>query len=64
MPLHNQVEYYGQRDTALARAGLKSLSNTMAGIYAIPFKTGISLQFSFSGQSIPNREAVREAKGD
>jgi len=35
----------------------------MAGLYFIPFKTGISLQFSFSGQSIPNRVAVKEEKG-
>merc|ERR1712137_83619 len=27
------------------------------------FKTGISLQFSFSGQSIPNRDDVKEEKG-
>ena len=35
----------------------------LRGIYFIPFKTGISLQFSFSGQSIPNREDVKQAKG-
>merc|ERR1712113_549217 len=40
-----------------------ALSNTMAGIYFIPFKTGASLQFSFSGQSIPNRDDVAEEKG-
>ena len=39
----------------MRQAGLRALSNTFAGIYFIPFKTGISLQFSFSGQSIPNR---------
>ena len=33
------------------------------GIYFIPFKTGASLQFSFSGQSIPNRVEVSAAKG-
>jgi hypothetical protein len=52
-----------ERNTALSKAGLTALSNTMAGIYFIPFKTGISLQFSFSGQSIPNREDVKQAKG-
>jgi len=57
------MAYYVQRDTPLARSGLTALSNTMAGIYFIPFKTGISLQFSFSGQSIPNRENVKEEKG-
>merc|ERR1712176_163076 len=29
----------------------------------MPFKTGISLQVSFSGQSIPNRVEVSEEKG-
>ena len=38
-------------------------SAELRGIYFIPFKTGISLQFSFSGQSIPNREDVKQAKG-
>ena len=50
--------FYRARDTPLARSGLKALSTTMAGIYFIPFKTGASLQFSFSGQSIPNRVEV------
>jgi hypothetical protein len=57
------MAYYESRDTPLARGGLAALKNTLAGIYFIPFKTGISLQFSFSGQSIPNRDAVRVAKG-
>jgi len=55
--------FYRERDTPLARSGLKALSTTMAGIYFIPFKTGASLQFSFSGQSIPNRVEVSAAKG-
>ena len=55
--------FYRERDTPLARSGLKALSATMAGIYFIPFKTGASLQFSFSGQSIPNRVDVSAAKG-
>ena len=55
--------FYRARDTPLARSGLKALSNTSAGIYFIPFKTGASLQFSFSGQSIPNRVEVSAAKG-
>lgn len=57
------MAYYTKRDTPLSRRGLTALSNTMAGIYFIPFKTGMSLQFSFSGQSIPNRENVKEEKG-
>ena len=35
----------------------------MAGIYYIPFKTGCSLVFSYSGQSIPNRLDVKKEKG-
>jgi len=57
------MAYYKTRDTELSKGGLTALANTMAGIYFIPFKTGISLQFSFSGQSIPNRVAVKEEKG-
>eukprot|EP00928_Gymnodinium_smaydae_P078373 TRINITY_DN6224_c0_g2_i2.p1 TRINITY_DN6224_c0_g2~~TRINITY_DN6224_c0_g2_i2.p1 ORF type:complete len:586 (-),score=139.03 TRINITY_DN6224_c0_g2_i2:191-1948(-) len=57
------MKFYTERDTPLARRGLNALSNTMAGIYFIPFKTGISLQFSFSGQSIPNREDIKEQMG-
>ena len=56
-------EYFEGRGTALAKDGLKALSNTLAGIYYIPFKTGIALQFSFSGQSIPNRIDVKNDKG-
>ena len=33
--------FYRRRDTPLARDGLQALSNTMAGIYFIPFKTGV-----------------------
>merc|ERR1719235_2723312 len=57
------MEFYSARKTDLSRGGLTALANTMAGIYFIPFKTGISLQFSFSGQSIPNREDVKQEKG-
>jgi len=57
------MRFFEARATKLALGGLTALSNTMAGIYFIPFKTGISLQFSFSGQSIPNREKVKQAKG-
>lgn len=57
------MEWFASRDTPLSRAGLTALGNTLAGIYFIPFKTGISLQFSFSGQSIPNRVEVKEEKG-
>lgn len=56
-------DYFQQRGTPIARDGLTALTNTLAGIYYIPFKTGISLQFSFSGQSIPNRENIKVEKG-
>lgn len=59
----HMVEYFKGRNTKIANAGLTALQNTMAGIYYIPFKTGISLQFSFSGQSIPNRQDVAVEKG-
>ena len=55
--------YFKTRETPIAKNGLTALSNTLAGIYYIPFKTGISLQFSFSGQSIPNRQNVATEKG-
>ena len=56
-------EYYAGRDSKLSKDGLTALSNTMAGIYYIPFKTGCSLVFSYSGQSIPNRLDVKKDKG-
>jgi hypothetical protein len=60
---HRMMTFYSSRDTPLAKSGLAALANTMAGIYFIPFKTGASLVFSFSGQSIPNREQVKVEKG-
>ena len=57
------MKYYEGRGTPLAERGLAALATTQCGIYFIPFKTGISLQFSFSGQSIPNRVQVKEEKG-
>jgi hypothetical protein len=59
----HMMTYFQGRDTKISRDGLSALANTMAGIYYIPFKTGISLQFSFSGQSIPNRDDVKVEKG-
>ena len=56
-------KYYSSRETRLSADGLTALSNTMAGIYYIPFKTGCSLVFSYSGQSIPNRLDVKKEKG-
>jgi hypothetical protein len=59
----HMMTFFQGRDTKISNDGLSALANTMAGIYYIPFKTGISLQFSFSGQSIPNREEVKVEKG-
>jgi len=56
-------DYYQTRDTKLSKDGLQALASTMAGIYYIPFKTGCSLVFSYSGQSIPNRLDVKKEKG-
>ena len=56
-------DFFRARGTAIASDGLGALANTLAGIYYIPFKTGIALQFSFSGQSIPNRINVKNEKG-
>ena len=52
------MDYFSNRNTIISNNSLTALGNTMAGIYYIPFKTGISLQFSFSGQSIPNRQDI------
>jgi hypothetical protein len=59
----HMMEYFQGRNTKISNDGLSALANTMAGIYYIPFKTGISLQFSFSGQSIPNRDDIKIEKG-
>lgn len=62
--IHSLIcKYYKSRKTSLSADGLTALSNTIAGIYYIPFKTGCSLVFSYSGQSIPNRLDVKKDKG-
>ena len=62
--IHGHIcAYYKGRGTPLSRDGLTALANTSAGIYYIPFKTGCSLVFSYSGQSIPNRLDVKKEKG-
>ncbi|EDQ91547.1 uncharacterized protein MONBRDRAFT_31533 [Monosiga brevicollis MX1] len=57
------VEYFRQRKTDLSQKGLFALSASLAGIYYLPFQSGMSLHFRFSGQSIPNRSAVKNEKG-
>ena len=49
------MQYFEQRPGRLAREGLAGLRASMAGIYYVPFVTGVSLHFRFAGQSIPNR---------
>jgi len=59
----HMINYFKSRETSLCKAGLSALSNCMSAIYYIPFQAGMSLHFRFSGQSIPNRANVKEAKG-
>jgi hypothetical protein len=60
---NTMMEYFQRRNTTISNNSLTALRNTMVGIYYIPFKTGMSLQFSFSGQSVPNRTEVSKEKG-
>lgn len=57
------VDYFKLRDAQISRDGLNALSSSFAAIYYIPFQTGMSLHFRFSGQSIPNRSQVKTEKG-
>eukprot|EP01006_Ploeotia_vitrea_P029425 TRINITY_DN61974_c0_g1_i1.p1 TRINITY_DN61974_c0_g1~~TRINITY_DN61974_c0_g1_i1.p1 ORF type:complete len:550 (-),score=88.97 TRINITY_DN61974_c0_g1_i1:1577-3226(-) len=57
------VEYFKTRDSPICKSGLHALGASHAAIFYIPFQTGMSLHFRFSGQSIPNRSDVKEAKG-
>jgi hypothetical protein len=56
-------EYFAKRDTPLSKAGLGALASSAAAIFYIPFVTGMSLHFRFSGQSIPNRSDVKNEHG-
>eukprot|EP00730_Choanoeca_flexa_P012726 TRINITY_DN4561_c0_g1_i1.p1 TRINITY_DN4561_c0_g1~~TRINITY_DN4561_c0_g1_i1.p1 ORF type:complete len:553 (+),score=159.79 TRINITY_DN4561_c0_g1_i1:51-1709(+) len=60
---HHMVEYFKARNTDLSNKGLYALGGCLAGIYYLPFQSGMSLHFRFSGQSIPNRSAVKNEKG-
>jgi len=57
------VQYFGNRNTNLSKKGLFALENSFAAIYYLPFQSGMSLHFRFSGQSIPNSSEVRDEKG-
>ena len=57
LPLVQDVlaAYYQRRPGRLAQEGLAGLRSSMAGIYYVPFVTGVSMHFRFAGQSIPTR---------
>jgi hypothetical protein len=57
------IDFYKPRDTELGKKGVKALTNSFAGIYYVPARTGMSLHFRFAGQSIPNRTEIRAQKG-
>lgn len=57
------VGYFSKRDSDLARNSIGALKKSHAGIYYLPFQSAMSLNFRFSGQSIPNRTEVREKCG-
>ena len=62
--IHNlMVSYFEGRNHILSRNGLKALKGSYAGIYYLPFQSGQSLHFRFSGQRIPNRPEVKASKG-
>lgn len=57
------IAYYEPSPSEVAQTGMSPLRNSQAGIYYLPFVTGMSLHFKFSGQSLPNRPEVKKAKG-
>ena len=60
---HIMVDYFKKRDSKFAKNGIHALLNSHAAIYYIPFCTGMSFHFRFTGQSIPNRDSVKNEKG-
>ena len=57
------VEYFKARNTEIGNNGINAVQNSMCYIYCIPFASAQSMSFRFSGQSIPNRTEVKNAKG-
>lgn len=57
------TNYFEKRESKFAKNGIFALNNSSAGIYYIPFQTGMSFHFRFCGQSIPNNENVKNTKG-
>lgn len=55
--------YFKKRNSRFSKQGINALNNSFAGIYYLPFHTGMSCHFRFSGQSIPNRPKVKKKKG-
>jgi hypothetical protein len=60
---HIMVDYFKTRDSKFAKNGIHALNNSHAAIYYIPFCSGMSFHFRFTGQSIPNRDSVKNQKG-
>jgi len=57
------MAYFRGRNTEIARNGLTALGTTSSAIFYLPFQSGMSLHFRFSGQCIPNRPEVKKEKG-
>lgn len=57
------IKYFEKRDSTFSKNGIFALNNSSAGIFYIPFQTGMSFHFRFCGQSIPNNETVKNSKG-
>ena len=43
--------------------GLFALKHSFAGIFSLPFVSGMAVHFKFSGQSLPNRQDIRAKYG-
>jgi len=57
------VTWFKKRDKPLARAGIFALTNTLAALYYLPYVSGMSCHFRFSGQMLPNRPEVKDKFG-
>ncbi len=58
------VDFYkNERHGEIMEKGMFSLEHSSAGLYYLPFQSGVDLYFSFTGQSIPNRVDVRGEYG-
>ncbi|EFC42622.1 predicted protein [Naegleria gruberi] len=57
------LDYFSNRNTNLGKKGVSTIEKSSCFIYYFPFLCGSSLNFRFSGQSIPNRPEVSSSKG-